>query len=340
MSKTVTVPLPCNIEENTLPFFAPYTTYKAPDLPVRTLKNVFITYSGLAIDRNGLVTSCYHDYPEQHEIHFREAAHFFQEADRDADKIVELTDDRTYLLIHHPWCNYYHWMCEAILRLWTVRDKIEELVLLLPEHYKDIDFVTGSLAPFGLKNIFYIPANKSILVKRLCVPAIKPVCDSYDVEKLKGIREFYLEHRAKTPSLNLGERLYLSRKKAARKKVVNEDEVEDIMRRHGFTIICNEDYTFPEQVGIYSHARLLVSIHGSGLTNMLFMREGSGILEILKERTNSLGRPSFVFWYQAAALGFRYYQQLMPWFQAGDDYFFGDFHIDTAVLERNVAALI
>jgi capsular polysaccharide biosynthesis protein len=307
------------------------------------LKNVLVTYSGLAINRSGLIKACYHDYPEEHQIQLRAAAYYFHEAENDGDKLIELDDDEPYLLIHHPWRNYYHWICEAILRLWTVRDKLDELVLLLPESYKDIDFVMGSLEPFAVKKIYFIPEGKSVLVKRLCLPAIKPHCDSYDYEKLRGIRNLYLDffQSGKIRDIDLGERIYLSRRKASRKKVLNEVEVEDIMRKHGFSIVYNEDFTFLEQIGIYSHASYLVSIHGSGLTNMLFMREGAGILEILKHKTNTLDRPSFVFWYQAAALGFSYYQQLNPPVNPdGDDYFFGDFDIDLQLLERNVIQML
>jgi hypothetical protein len=343
MPKKITVPLPLNMDHDSDPYFAPYTQYVLPTLRARKLKNVFVTYSGLAINRSGLLKECYHDYPEQHQLQLGEAAYFFNEAQKDEDKLIELDDGRTYLLIHHPWCNYYHWICEAILRLWMVRDKMEELVLLLPETYKDIDFVMGSLEPFCVRNVYFIPRGKSVLVRNLCLPAIKPQCDSYDYEKLAGIRRLYLEylHSGKIRDIDLGERIYLSRKKASRKKVLNEEEVERVMLKHGFSIVNNEDFTFLDQVGIYSHARFLVSIHGSGLTNMLFMQEGAGVLEIIKNRTNTLNRPSFVFWYQAAALGFNYYQQLNPPVNInGDDYFFGDFEIDVALLERNVGKML
>jgi capsular polysaccharide biosynthesis protein len=343
MPGKVTVPLPLNIDREADPYFSPYTNYVIPPLRARNWKNVFVTYSGLAINRSGLIKECYHDYPEQHRIQLNEAAYYFHEAEKDADKLIELDDDRTYLLIHHPWCNYYHWICEAILRLWIVKDKIEELVLLLPETYKDIDFVMGSLEPFCVKDVYFIPKGKSVLIKNLCLPAIKPQCDSYDYEKLTEIRKLYLDylHSGKIRDIDLGERIYLSRKKAGRKKVLNEEEVENIMRKYGFAIVNNEDFTFLEQVGIYSHARYLVSIHGSGLTNMLFMQGGSSILEILKHKTNTLNRPSFVFWYQAAALGFKYYQQLNPPVNKdGDDYFFGDFHIDEALLGKNVTKML
>ncbi|WP_207512787.1 glycosyltransferase family 61 protein [Longitalea luteola] len=337
----VRVPLPVNIETGTLSLFEPYTRYEVSPLYVKRLKNVFITHSGLAINKNGLIKECCHDYPEQQAICSQEAAFYYYGASEDPDKWIDLDNEHTYLLIHHPWYNYYHWICECILRLWLVREKKDAMILLLPDYYEQSDFITGSLEPFEIKKRYYIPQGKSVFVRNLCLPQIKPVCDSYHVDKLIEIRKFYLNYvlQVKKINIQLGERIYLSRKKAARKKVVNEADVEKVLSRYDFTIVYNEDYSFLEQVSIYANARYLVSIHGSGLTNMLFMKEGSTILEFHKVKTNTLDRPSFVFWYQAAALGFRYFHQVCEPITEDDDYFFGDFEIDIPLLEKNLAAV-
>lgn len=341
MTVHVRVPLPVNIEKNALPLFEPYTEYVISPLQVKRLKNVFVTYTGLAINKSGLIRECHHDYPEQLHICSQEASFHYHQASDNPDKWIDLDNEHTYLLIHHPWYNYYHWICECILRLWLVKDKKDQLILLLPDHYEHSDFITGSLEPFEIKKKFYIPRDKSVFVKNLCMPQIKPICDSYHIGKLIEIRNFYLDYvrNVKKIDIHLGERIYLSRKKAARKKVVNETEVEKVLSRYNFTVVYNEDYTFLEQISIYANAQYLVSIHGSGLTNMLFMKEGSTILEFHKAKTNTLDRPSFVFWYQAAALDFRYFHQLCEPITEDDDYFFGDFDIDIALLEKNLAAI-
>jgi len=338
---TITVPLPANIEAESASMFEPYTRYEITALTTKTFKNVFVTASGLAANSKGLLKECHHDYSDMQDIWLDELTRCAQEATHSSDHLIELDDDQIYLLIHHPWYNYYHWICESILRLWMVKDR-NRMVLLLPDFYGQTDFITGSLEPFKLKKIFFIPSGKSVLVRNLCLPQIKPICDSYHVPELHQIRDFYLRHiqSAKKNKIDLGERIYISRKKAARKKVVNETEVEEVLKKYNFRTVYNEDYSFLEQVSIYSHASCLVSIHGSGLTNMLFMKEGSSVLELHKAVTNRLRHPSFVFWYQAAALGFHYYHQLCDPISEPDNYFTGDFNIDIKMLERNLTELI
>ncbi len=338
MTTIVNVSLPCNIREEDLPFFEPYKTYTAPSLRVKKLQNAFVTNSGLVVIKSSLVNESHHQYPEEFVNCLNEVSYYYKEAYEIPSNLINLDDDNVYLLIHHPWYNYYHWICEAILRLWMVKKTLTNYTLLLPEYYKNSDFIMSSIEPFKINNIFFIPKDKSLYVKNLCMPQLKPLCDSYDIKKLHQIRDFYLTYirQEKKLNLNLGERLYLSRKKAARKKVLNEEDVESTVVKYGFTVIYNEDYSFFEQISIYSNAKYLISIHGSGLTNMLFMQPESVILEVLKKKTNTLNRPSFVFWYQAAALGFKYYGQLCNSISLDDDYFWGDFQVDVSQLETHL----
>jgi hypothetical protein len=335
--RRVDVSLPHNLLPANAHLFEPYQSYEIAELGATDRSGVFVTYTGFCADDDGLIADCHHDHPYQIASYIAETMHYYRGVEDHPENLIELGEDKTYLLIHHPWYNYYHWLCECIPRLWRMRHQLKDLVLLMPEHYLATDFISGSLAPFNVENILVIPQGKSLLVPHLKLPRIKPLCDSYDAAELKAIGRFYKDHVAKNlPDIYLGDKVYLSRRKAARKKVTNEDEVEHLMQQYGFRTVFNEDYTFLEQVAIYSHVRYLVSIHGSGLTNMLFMPQGSGVLEILKAKTNELARPSFVFWYQADALGHKYYSQISDPVTEPDDYFFGDFHIDTDELRRNM----
>jgi capsular polysaccharide biosynthesis protein len=285
----------------------------------------------------GLIKESHHDNPDQYKDCIREAAYYYQNVLNHPEDLINL-DDKVYLLIHHPWYNYYHWLCESILRLWLVREKKDNLVLLLPDYYKHSDFIQGSLAPFNFTNIYYIPFGKSLHIKNICLPQIKPHVDSYDKAKINQIKDFYLDYisNRSVNSLDLGERIYISRKKAQRKKVSNDNEIEQVLRNYNFKIINNEDYTFIEQIAIYSKAKFLVSIHGSGLTNMLFMSKGSSVLEFHKRKTNEKDWHSKAFWYLADALELRYFQQLCEPTDTGDDYFNANFIVDPETLNCNL----
>jgi capsular polysaccharide biosynthesis protein len=288
----------------------------------------------------GLIKECHHNYPLQHNYYLNEAAQYYYDVIDHPENLITLDDDHTYLAIHHPWFNYYHWICESIFRLWMVRHQMDDLILILPEYYKNADFIMGSLEPFKIKNIFYIPNGKSVMVKNLCLPQIKPVCDSYKANHIKQVRSFYRNYVLfeKKVSVDPIDKLYVSRQLASRRQVINEDEILKVIKKHGFTVFYPENFTFLEQVAIFSNVKYLVGTHGSGLTNMLFMGKNSSLLELHKNQTNELNHPSPLFWYMAEALEINYYHQSCETY-GKEDYFEGDYIIDADLLDKNLALI-
>lgn len=340
IKKVIEVPYPLNMAEKDRFRYAPYLRYELLPQKVKYLHSVFVGNSGFCMNNMGLIKECHHAYPSQYEYYRNEAAKYYYDAEDHPENLVVLDDDNTYLAIHHPWFNYYHWVCESLFRLWMVRHRLDDLVLLLPEYYKDADFIMGSLEPFKIKNICYIPNGKSLMVKNLCLPQIKPLCDSYDAAQLKQVKDFYHSYvrNEKHITTSLGDKLYVSRQMAPRRKVINEDEIIEVLKKYGFAIYNPEKHPFLEQVSIFSNVKFLVGEQGSGLTNLLFMGKNSSVLELHKDKTNELDHPSPLFWYMAQAIGAQYYQQLCDT-HGREDYFEGDYIVDTALLEKNLALM-
>lgn len=340
MKTSVRVPLPLNFTDADGSLYLPYQSYVYSPQQVKQLKNVFVTFSGFCMNSRGLIKACHHDYPHQHNDYLNQAAQYYYSATDHPENLLTLDDDQTYLAIHHPWFNYFHWITESIFRLWMVRRHLDQYTLLLPEYYKDADFIMGSLEPFRIKNIFFIPNGKSLMVKNLCLPQIKQVCDSYNRLHLKQVRSFYTRYvHDQKITATLGDRLYISRRLAKRRKVVNEDELLPILEKYGFVAFHPEKFSFLQQVAIFSQVKYLVGEHGSGLTNLLFVPTGASLLELHKNKTNELDHPSPLFWYMAEGLGINYYHQLCKT-SGREDYFDGDYIVDATLLEKNLKLML
>ncbi len=341
MNDLVSVSLPLNMCSAESELYIPYITYKHPVQKIKYFKNVLVTFSGFCINKNGLIKECHHNNDIQYQSYFNEASENYYAVVDDPKKLIILDNDTKYLAIHHPWFNYYHWICESIFRLWLVRRKLNILTLILPEFYHDVDFIKDSLEPFEIKKIFYIPDARSILVKNLCLPQLKPVCDSYNARHLRQVNRFYRNYveAKKIDILENTDRVYVSRKLAGRRKVINEEEILKILYKYDFSVYQPEKYTFLEQVSIFSKIRYLVGEHGSGLTNILFMNPKSSVLELHKNKTNELNHPSFLFWYMAEALDINYYHQSCETY-GNEDYFDGNYVIDPKLFENNLINMI
>ena len=64
--------------------------------------------------------------------------------------------------------------------------------------------------------------------------------------------------------------IYITRKDALYRKIVNEKEIEDYLREIGFEIIQMSELPFLEHVKICAEAKIVVGPHGAGLSNIVF----------------------------------------------------------------------
>ena len=224
--------------------------------------------------------------------------------------------ERDCLWIVDDWsAGYFHWLADALSRLYVARDAAKDLVLLLPHRYRELEFVQSSLKAFAVGGVEYAGADEVYLCRKLFMPSrVAPSgkynevvpSGNYNEEVVRGLREmlvgFYGREGAGSGA---GERVYRACR-APKRKVSNEGELLDTLREFDFRVVHFEDHPFEEQVRIAAGARVLVSNHGAGLTNILFMNPGGRVLE-LRRRDE---RERNWFFNLASANGLEYFYQL------------------------------
>jgi Glycosyltransferase 61 len=202
--------------------------------------------------------------------------------------------------------NYFHWLTDALPRLFAIRDRVADIQLLLPARFQNLSFVEPSLRPFRVGRVVFMKPKESWICSRVTMPAHTAVTGNYNEEVIRAVGQALVTKYAGDSMADRQGRIYISRQRALRRRIVNEQEIISILRDFDFTTVCPEDYSFEEQVKIFSSARLLISNHGAGLTNMLFMPEGGRVLELRRERD----RRNNCFFALASALKLEYFYQL------------------------------
>ena len=76
-----------------------------------------------------------------------------------------------------------------------------------------------------------------------------------------------------------GERIYISRENAGRRRVVNETELWEQLEPRGFLKLRLEELTWKDQINAFAHAREVVAPHGAGLANLVFCQPGTRVVE-------------------------------------------------------------
>jgi capsular polysaccharide biosynthesis protein len=133
-----------------------------------------------------------------------------------------------------------------------------------------------------------------------------------------------------------GQCIYISRARASKRRIANEAEVVEVLQRLGFLTVYPEEMSLEEQVKLFSRTRYLVSNHGAGLANMLFVPEGANVLEL---RLKGDSHRNFYF-SLASALNQNYFYQTCPPAAHDVDAHVADLIVDTVALKENVGRLL
>lgn len=245
--------------------------------------------------------------------------------------------DKEVLWITDYWSTgYFHWLTDALTRLFAVRDRLDQQGLMLPAGYETRDFVTSSLKAFRVKAVDFIRPNETLECRSLLTPTHTAPSGHFNDQAIRGVRNILLSEFGEPGDTGPGERIYISRRRADKRRIVNEDDIVPVLSKFGFQIICAEDLSFEEQVKTFSRARYIVSNHGAGLTNILFMRDGGRVLE-LRHHTDRIRNCYFVM---TSALDFDYFYQTC---QPGDhdaDPHTANLFVDPDELEKHLRLLL
>lgn len=243
--------------------------------------------------------------------------------------------DSDILWITDDWSNgYFHWLTDVLTRLYVMRDRLDEFLLLLPWDYAARDFVQSSLRCFGLKNVEFIGRTEVARCRKLFLPTHTAPSGHYNEEIIRGVRRLLLQKASDAGSPGKGERIYISRGRARKRRILNEEAVLKVLAEFDFQTIYAEELSFDQQVKICSRARYLVSNHGAGLTNMLFMPEDGAVLE-LRHQTDRINNCYFTL---SSALGLNYFYQTCRGRET--DPHFADLFVDTEKLRENLKLLL
>ena len=62
--------------------------------------------------------------------------------------------------------------------------------------------------------------------------------------------------------------------------LINEREIKDFLYSEGFDIIKPENYSFKEQVKIFSSAKIIVGLYGAAMMMLSFCKKNTKVIEI------------------------------------------------------------
>ncbi|GAB4460331.1 MAG: hypothetical protein OHK0037_07430 [Elainellaceae cyanobacterium] len=197
---------------------------------------------------------------------------------------------------------YFHWMLDILPRFKILQDSGLDLSqidywLVGDRHSWQRDSLHHLRIP--PENILSVQEHLHIQADRLIVPSFPGAVAWPQSWVCDWLKESFLSSQELDPKRPC--RLYISRQKTRDRRVVNEASVIQLLESKGFTTVYLEDCTIAEQAQLFHNAEIVISPHGSGLTNLVFCRPTTQVIELFS--------PNYVYpcyWYLSNLVGLDY----------------------------------
>jgi len=174
--------------------------------------------------------------------------------------------------------NYYHWTLENLAALravehYTDQTGVEPTLVIPPDPPR---FIHESLSLLGVDRDSYVELDGvAVDVDTLVLPAYpEPTADN-----LNWLRTTVLDAVSEPAPESTPDRIYVSRDKASRRRIRNENELLEALAAFGFDRVFAEDYSVADQIRLFRGADAVVSPHGAGLTNVVWA-DDAAVVEI------------------------------------------------------------
>lgn len=229
--------------------------------------------------------------------------------------------------------NYWHFLFDNLAKVYSLflDQPGRQLTIVMPASLNPLYREMLELVVAGEFGIRYVEDDKWLQVDRLVIPSyVSRRANGYlPPEYTEFVRDRIFSGLGLPRASNPSERIYVSRRRAEYRRVLNEDQVEACLAPFGFRSVVLEDMTLRDQVDLFRKAEIVVAPAGAGLGTTLF----SGPIKVVVLYPNQ--RPTSFFVTQINRLGQQHHWLLGD--AASEDV---DFLVDIEELRRVLGAQI
>jgi hypothetical protein len=178
---------------------------------------------------------------------------------------------------------FYHHLADYMLRLFSDPTLPRESAL----------FLTGQdRHPFHeqMRRYFDLPEDRMVFVPENGAPVFCPdaIVPASPVRRLGNVVDRAalgrLHDHAKARShagASWPRRIFVSRDRAGRRRLADEGPLWHALEREGFARVQLETLDFADQAAMFSHAEVIVGLHGAGFANIVFTPPGAKLVELM-----------------------------------------------------------
>lgn len=185
------------------------------------------------------------------------------------------------------WENYYHWLIDDMSSLPWLKDELDRIdglvTLVVAGNLNNEQFEILSRAVSSNVVIRRIDPDTRITGPvYISVPSAANSEMAYLPPKVIAdiVKILIPEEITTNEELDSPPRLYISRRNAEKRRVMNEDELIQNISKFGFKTVHLEDMTVVAQARLFAGAKMIIGQHGAGFSNLIFGDGRCKVLEI------------------------------------------------------------
>ncbi len=215
--------------------------------------------------------------------------------------IVQKVGGRVLVIAQEGCRNYYHWMLEVLPKLALIeQSRMTYDKIYLPN--VNLPFVHKTLDMLGIKQekIVWADNQTHIQADELILPSfVSKSC--YTPKWVADWLKSKFITKVDNKKTDFSKKIFISRKNAACRRILNEDEIFNHLKAQGFGRYFLEDLDVEDQIKLFMNADVIIAPHGAGLTNTVFCKPGTKIIEIFQQRADD------AYWFLSQVLGFKHH---------------------------------
>tara|TARA_B100000886_G_scaffold70307_1_gene44641 strand:- start:28598 stop:29623 length:1026 start_codon:yes stop_codon:yes gene_type:complete len=216
---------------------------------------------------------------------------------------------------------YFHWLTDAMQRLESSKNFHSSHKIILTSAFSDYLYVEDSLDILGIEFI-NLSNEKNYFVKELVLAERVSPAGNFRKEIIKSIASRLKNNSKKNKKDISYEKVWVSRQNAEKRKIINFEQIEPLLKKQNFKILEFENIKFSETIEILKNCKIIGGVHGAGLTNMIFMNEYSKVIELRAHGDNK----NNCFFSLASDFDHDYYYFLGK--SSSDNFYNGDLNIN------------
>lgn len=177
--------------------------------------------------------------------------------------------------------NFFHWMVEILPRL----APLERAGIAADYYVVDClkPYQRQALAALGIRPEQMIQPHclLTLVADEILLPSFpSPYClRTHAAKLLRGLRA--------DEGVTQSRRIYITRRATGTRTLHEEPAIEKILQSRGFETHAMERYPLAKQARLIREAEIVVGTHGAGLSNLIFARPGTQVIEFVPaERFN------------------------------------------------------